>query len=622
MTSIGAQSSANNGQSKPLVLNEGQMVHGQIKQLFPGQTAEIQLGNQKMIAKLETPMKAGDSYYFQVSAVKPELQLKIISGPTGVTEGQAHQLNRLMEAMQLPKTDEMKELLSFVIKNKMPMTREGLLQAESLLRNVPASLRAEALQAIHKMTELKLPFIESTFRSILGVESKEGLHSITATFKGVLLNDSSVTPQTRAAIVTILDNMTKPFARATENAVLGQSILTLLDSSQSADTRFATVQLLKNAGIFPAQTSLANLPQILASLLTTETTPDGNRMPTVSQIQPTVVPSTPLSQLEGLKALITAQTGLSAQQKESLLSMVNRMISSPSAGDAANKLVQELSQAILRMSAENAVIDPFRGGSGSKNQLMMLLGKVGQPEAVGNLASLLRVVENSDNQAIQKIVQSAEAAVAAAAEGKVMKDAIQTIFRSLGVNYESMLLGKDTDIGRLAQSLKPQLLALIQDPSVSAAVRESAEQFVIRMNGPLLTSGENGVQHQLVMQVPLEFFGKRIDATLQWSGRMKDDGKIDADFARILFYLDLHSLNKTVIDMQVQDRVVTVTIFNADRTLQTIGKPIQDKLKLGLESVGYKLSGVFFKEFVEEPKEMENLVKEVVIESQGVDFRI
>lgn len=623
MTSISAHAAVNNGQ-KPLILNEGQMIHGQIKQLFPGQTAEIQIGNQKMIAKLEVPMKAGDSYYFQVSAVKPELQLKIISGPTGASEGQASQLNRLMEAMQLPKTAEMKELLSFVIKNKMPMTREGLLQAESLLRNVPSFLRGEALQAIQKMTELKLPITESTFRSILGVESKEGLHTVSATLKGLLLNDSSITPQMRATIVTLLDNITKPFAGATGNAVLGQSILTLLDSSQSVETRFATVQLLKNAGILPAQTSLANLPQILASLLTPEAGLGESRpaMPVQTQQATPPATNTPLAQLEGLKTLITAQTGLPAQQKEALLSMVNRMISSPPAGDAANKLVQELAQTIFKMSAESTVADPFRSGSGPRDQLMTLFGKLGQPEVVGNLASLLRAAENSDNQAIQKVVQSAEAAVATAVEGKAMKDAIQTIFRSLGFNYESMLLGKDADLGRLAQSLKPQLLALMQDSSISAAVRESAEQFVVRMNGPLLISGENGVQHQLVMQVPLEFFGKRIDATLQWNGRMKDDGKIDADFARILFYLDLHSLNKTAIDMQVQNRVVTVTVFNADRTLQTIGKPIENKLKQGLESVGYKLSGVFFKEFAEEPKKMENLAKETVIESQGVDFRI
>lgn len=616
MTSIGAQNSANNSQNKPLVLNEGQMVHGQIKQLFPGQTAEVQIGNQKMIAKLEVPMKAGDSYYFQVSAVKPELQLKIISGPTGATEGQVRQLNSLMEAMQLPKTTEMRELLAFVINNKIPMTREGLLQVETLLQNVPATLRGEALQAIHKMVELKLPFTESVFRSILSVESKEGLHGVIATLKGSLLSDSSIAPQTRTAIVSALDMMAKPFTQATGNALLGQALLTLLDSSQSADTRFATVQLLKNAGILPPQTSLANLSQILASFVTTEVSSDGSRMP-ATQGQPSSA-----AQLEGLKALISTQTGFSPQQKEALLSTVNRLIASPPTGDTANRLIQELTQTVLKTSAESTVTDPFRTGSGPRDQLMTLFGQVGQPAVVGNLATLLRNAESSDNQAIQRAVQLAEASVATAIEGKAVKEAMQTILRSLGFNYESMLLGKDADLGRLAQSLKPQLLALMQDPSVSAAVRESAEQFVGRMNGPLLTSGENGVQHQLVMQVPLDFLGKRIDATLEWNGRMKDDGKIDADFARILFYLDLHSLNKTVIDMQVQNRIVTVTVFNADRTIQTIGKPIEEKLKLGLESVGYKLSGVFFKDFAEEPKKTGNPVQGAITDSRGVDFRI
>ena len=50
--------------------------------------AEVQIGNQKVIAKLEVPMKAGDSYYFQVNSVEPEFQLKIIAGPTSETVGQ------------------------------------------------------------------------------------------------------------------------------------------------------------------------------------------------------------------------------------------------------------------------------------------------------------------------------------------------------------------------------------------------------------------------------------------------------------------------------------------------------------------------------------------------------
>ena len=65
-----------------------------------------------------------------MSAVKPEMQLKIIAGPLQAAEGQSRQLGALMDAMQLPKTPEMQSLLAFAMKNKIPMSREGLLEAE------------------------------------------------------------------------------------------------------------------------------------------------------------------------------------------------------------------------------------------------------------------------------------------------------------------------------------------------------------------------------------------------------------------------------------------------------------------------------------------------------------
>ena len=61
--------------------------------------------------------------------------------------------------------------------------------------------------------------------------------------------------------------MAKPFTQATGGALLGQSILTLLDRSAPGENRFATLQLLKSVGILPERTSLANLPQVLISLI-------------------------------------------------------------------------------------------------------------------------------------------------------------------------------------------------------------------------------------------------------------------------------------------------------------------------------------------------------------------
>ncbi|MFJ7933123.1 hypothetical protein [Sporosarcina sp. NPDC096371] len=634
-TALAGQMAASAVQSKPLIMNEGQMFHGQIKQLFPGQMAEVQIGNQKLIAKLEVPMKAGDSYYFQVNAMKPELQLKIISGPTKASEGQARQLSSLMDAMQLPKTAEMQSLLAFVVKNKIPMTRENLIEAERMLKSVSAAARNEALASIQKMVDLKLPFTDTIFRSLLGVENKEGLHTVLLALKNVLATDTSISSQARNAILTALDKMEKPLAQATGGALLGQSLVTLLDDAERPENKFSILQLLKNGDILPRQTSLANLQQILTSILTNSGAARPGAIAQASQSMQEIastlkqVEQTSPGQLKGtietLKTLLSAEQSMNSAQKSSLMTILDRPIGSQPATETATKLAQELSQALVRVAAGNAVTMPLQTNTlsqGTTDQLLTLLGQPVQEQRSEKLSTLLRTAEQSNNVAIHKALQVAEAAVASAVDGKAMKEALQTVIRSFGLNYEAGLLGKEADVGRLAESLKPQLLALMQDLSVSPALREAAETVVMRMNGPLLQSGENGVQHQIVMQVPLEFFGKRIEATLQWNSRMKDDGKIDPGFARILFYLDLESIEKTVIDMQVQNRVVSVTIFNANDTLKTVGAPLQHRLKEGLESVGYKLSAVFFKNFVEEEKNVLNKNKNITTDKQGVDFRI
>ena len=70
------------------------------------------------------------------------------------------------------------------------------------------------------------------------------------------------------AILAALDKMAKPLMQATGGALLGQSLLTLLNNTESPENRFSTLQILKSAGILPPQTSLANLQQVLTSLLT------------------------------------------------------------------------------------------------------------------------------------------------------------------------------------------------------------------------------------------------------------------------------------------------------------------------------------------------------------------
>jgi hypothetical protein len=97
---------------------------------------------------------------------------------------------------------------------------------------------------------------------------------------------------------------------------------------------------------------------------------------------------------------------------------------------------------------------------------------------------------------------------------------------------------------------------------------------------------------QMVLQMPFSFGGQQSDITLQWSGKKTKAGQIDPDFCRILFHLDLQSLEQTVIDMQVQNRVVHLSVINDKQGIEPIVKALAPMLKEKLESNGYTLSFV------------------------------
>lgn len=594
---IGSQKSFPHVMNQPLVLNEGQLIHGQIRQLFPGQLAEVQIGDQKMIAKLDVPMRAGDSYYFQVSSIQPDIQLKIISGPTNAGTNSTGQIQNLIEAMQLPKSPEMTQLLAFIVNNKLPITREGLLQAVQLLQATPATNQQEALQSIQKLLEIKLPLTQNFFRSIMGVETKEGLHSVMQSFTNALQNDQSVAPQTKVQLLQLLKQLERPVGGITGNAVLGESLKVLVDDKQNPSLRFAVLQLLKDTGLLPRTASLPNLQTTLLSNVAEQ-----------MGIPPLIQGGLSSQHLGNVTQLLNDLPFLTTGQKESLLTV------------ARSNGMQPFVGALMQVIGESLANQPGKIDSFMQQKILSLLNTEGSTNFGKEISLLLQNAEKTTKPELQRLLQSAEATTAATLDGKVMKEAMQTIFRSLGVNYEAAMLGKDVQPERLAQMLKPQLLAMLNDTNITPTLREAAEQFVVRMNGSLLLSAENGGNHQLIMQLPLAFFGKKMDATLQWNGRMKEDGKIDADFARVFFYLNLHSLEETAIDMQVQNRIVTVTVFNVDQTLQTIAQPLQEKLKTGLSAIGYTLSGVSFKDFKEEKAVLRDKFQKY--EGRGVDLRI
>lgn len=678
-------------ESQPLTLKEGQMIHGKVQQLFPGQMAQIQVGSHQLFAKLEVPMQAGDTYYFKVNGTEPEVKLQVIAGPMRGAEAQTGQLTQLMESLNLPKTQEMKELLAAIIKQKIPMTKENIIDAANLLKSVPEGMKAEALVALGKIANARLPFTQAVFQSLLQAQNGTITQNLTA-LQTAVQNENNLPPAVREALLSTLQAVSNPASQAVGKELLSQTISQLLNPQASKGDQFAALQLLKSAGILPARTSLANLPQVLAQLVsqtadgkgtpvqpqntaqlqnvtqqTAESLLAANKPPAAMNTQPqpsapvtnqSAVPrmqvESPLVSVKALQTMLGQLTqvpvgeqqnakaimqnisqqiqnspALPEQMKTALQNVVNQFAQQPMTESVKIAFIEQFSKALLQQTSSQATAqtavttNPATQPVIAKEAQQALMSLVSLPpeQADEALRTLILSAEKSGSVQVKQMLQTAEMQLSQAMSGPVMKEAMQSVLSSLGFNYEALLNSKEP-VANMANTLKPQLLNLLQDPTLSPPLRDAAETMVLRMNGTVIQTADTSVQQQIIMQVPLDLFGKKIDATLQWNGRMKENGQIDPAFARILFYLDLESLSTTLVDMHVQNKVVNLTIFNEQESLRTTGQSFQTVLKEGLENVGYKLSGVSFKTFTESQQSVKKPVAPSYIDERGVDYRI
>ena len=588
-------------------MKEGQVIHGTIKNLFPNQTAEVQIGNQKIIAKLETPLKTGDAHFFQVTKAAPEIQLKVVTGPLSGGNSLAHQSQQLLQAMNLSKSSEMQAIIQFFIKEQLPISKEILIQAEQLIKNLPPNATLKGgLEAIQKMIELKIPMTSKMFDTLLSGKTTTGFPSLITNLKTALQQEQQLSPSQKEAIVQNLQKIGEPFHLPVAGALLGKQLQTLLNTQLPSAVRLPILQQLINASILPSEATLNNPVPISNNPALKQTAGE-----IISKLmQPNIENKLVVEQL---RSWIQNQPLLSSSQKEQVLMNIKE-------GEAKTNLVAHSLVKVFSEQSQQAVFKIDSNGLTPKDHLVSILGKGMTINSINQTLEQLTNL-NKDSPLIQ-FRNQAEQTVLSQLDGKAFEMAMKETLKMLGYSYEGKLASGKDEVRQLASQLKPQLVELLQMPNISAIVRDGAESIISRMNGLQLLSGENGPQHQLLMQVPLEFLGKRMDATLEWNGRMKEDGKIDSDFARIMFYLQLDSLKETVVDMQVQNKIVTINLFNDDQTIETIANKLKPTLKEGLATAGYQLSGIFIKTFAQQKMSSLWPNNSSSSKEQGVDIRI
>lgn len=621
---IQMQQNAMTSTNQPLALKQGQVFHGTIKQLYPDQMAEIQVGNQKFIAKLEVPLKAGDAHFFQVTGTNPQTELKIVTGPMAQASTPSQQINQLLESMNLPKSAEMQQLLGHFMKAQLPISKEQMLQAEMWLKALPEGIsKVDALQTIQKMIELKMPMINDVFQALMSGQKTSGMTAIMDNFAQLLAKDTTLSESLRQNLMQQVQAIAKPFEVETGSAVFARLLQSLTNSSATMNEKMQALSMLKESGILPQQATLQNWSKMNEAKAFQPIQQAGQVIQTILATKP----ENARQLVEQLKSWTESQNLLTNEQKQQINQLVDRFNQLPVSKQTLDVFAKQMQDQLLKAFTQNTADRLFTQDAHTlsmKDHLLSLIKQEANSPSQ-NEALMRNLVKNSINSSqpfIQQVVTQAEALVQNSMDSKAMEHALKTVLKNLGISYEATLGNKSADLHMIAHQLKPQLHTLLQETNIPPQMKEAAEMLMTRMNGMQLSSGENGHQHQLIMQVPLEFFGKKMDATLQWNGRMKDNGKIDANYARVLFYLQMASMQETVIDMQVQNRVVTVTVFNENSEIQSLAEPLKAALKIGLAEKNYQLSGVFIKQFDKGQTEKVGPVVEQREEQSGVDIRV
>lgn len=212
--------------------------------------------------------------------------------------------------------------------------------------------------------------------------------------------------------------------------------------------------------------------------------------------------------------------------------------------------------------------------------------------------------------------------------GKDVAQLFKQMISKIGLNYENEIKQswrqENFQEVEKDQIMKGLLMKLLDENS-SSSIKHATEQVLNKITGIQLLSQDVGEIQQYVMQIPIHLSHKMTDLTVQWNGRKKENGQIDPDYCRILFFLELEHLHECMVDLHIQNRIINITVINDMENIKDISSKFIPPLKERLHELNYHLSLVQFLPMKDSEK---NTVKkthslfQTPSQTHGVDIRI
>jgi hypothetical protein len=583
----------NTNVGKPIQFRSGQVLTGTIKKLYPNQLAEVQSGNRTFFAKLEVPLQVGEKYWFQVMSTEEGISLKVLTESTSKDQPTQALVAKLLDKLSLPFTIASERLATKLVTEQWPLTKEMIVQSSEWLSKMEQ--HEEGLSTIKWMMNKSIPFNENVFLSLLEAGKKESIQTILTNVMTNLQNEPN--KENFQQVIKVLNQLQFPLEQEHLQSMIGSSGSKWLNESLPFTERFAALTILKSLGVVSQNVSITpNINQL-------QSVPSSNhindQIKTLQQAMATGVKSESIAPILAPLQRIWANI-LSGAQLNNLSSKeasIAELLSSETTPNIANvskeQVLQTTFQALLKkqfMDIENGnqkvLLDTMPLLMDKTNKLEDILVAYKNLKLAAQDGTLPKPIAELMQQLLNKADDQMEQSMTAPKIHQLLKE----ILRLTGTSYEARLASGKTD--SFQDQLKPLLVQLLTEHP-SPETKDSAEKLLNRMNGHQLLSGENGPLQTILYQIPLPWMGNST-GSIQWTGKRKENGQLDPEYCRILFHLDLANLKEVTMDMQVQNRIVTITIYHPEKELNTFSKSYEDALKKGLKQLNYHLSAIHF----------------------------
>ncbi|GAA4063478.1 hypothetical protein [Amphibacillus indicireducens] len=545
-------------QAQPLTLRQGQVMLGKIKELLPNNVAVVQFGHHQITAKLEVPISVDQAYLFEVLSTGELPQLSVVSQSMS-NVSIAEQIQLILAKLNLSPTLENRQFVQELLTNEIPVRQADLKQALEIFKNNQTPETKELL--IH-LLKRQLPITEMTLNAVKAVQSNQSINSQMIDLYQVLEQQPSSSVSANQLIDVLAQLINDEAISGQPTPLTNQQILTLSS-------------LLQQANI-----SGADEGRVLQANQSIESSASGNQTTELN------ITNEVVQRMEAQLALTDKQLF----QFKKVLTQIQHQAQFPSPRSieqlemllknttVTHKLIQHLpSQAVE--SLENFISQP--------NQANL----TEWIEPLTNLINLQLPSENKDQ--IYNLLTRLDRANP---ELFPIKDQfiihVKNYLLNAGLDYEYQIANEDQQGTNQTGSLKQLILQSFTDQSVGG---REAEQLLNHLTGQQLTLiNETANFLHLSTSIP-GLFGQE-DIEIEFYSRKDESEKIDSDYCRIAFYLELDQLKTTMIDMNVQNRVVHLTVYN-DQDLSDLLNQFKPLLKQGLARFNYHLSTTSYKPF-------------------------